>query len=50
MYLTSSFLLLEADEHNRGRRIVPYAGNQHQANYADAMAVDGDHMVGEDAM
>ncbi|KAG8056280.1 hypothetical protein GUJ93_ZPchr0002g26126 [Zizania palustris] len=36
----------ESDEHNRVRRNAPYAGNQHQANYAGAMAVDGGHMVG----
>uniref|UniRef100_A0A0E0QP01 ENT domain-containing protein n=1 Tax=Oryza rufipogon TaxID=4529 RepID=A0A0E0QP01_ORYRU len=36
----------ESDEHNRVRRNAPYAGSQHQANYADAMAVDGGHMLG----
>ncbi|XP_044984233.1 protein EMSY-LIKE 3-like isoform X3 [Hordeum vulgare subsp. vulgare] len=36
----------ESDERNRGRRMGPYGGHQHQANYADAMGVDGDHMVG----
>ncbi|CAM0950840.1 unnamed protein product [Alopecurus aequalis] len=38
----------ESDERNRGRRMGPYTGSQHQANYADAMA-DGDHMVGSAA-
>ncbi|KAF7101807.1 hypothetical protein CFC21_103038 [Triticum aestivum] len=36
----------ESDEQNRGRRMGPYGGHPHQANYADAMGVDGDHMVG----
>ncbi|XBH69384.1 protein EMSY-LIKE 3 isoform X1 [Aegilops tauschii subsp. strangulata] len=36
----------ESDERNRGRRMGPYGGHPHQGNYADAMAVDGDHMVG----
>lgn len=39
-------VLLKSDEHNRVRRNAPYAGSQHQANYADAMAVDGGHMLG----
>lgn len=30
------------DGHNRGRRNALYAGNPHQANYVDAMAIDGD--------
>nr|CAB3452994.1 unnamed protein product [Digitaria exilis] len=32
----------ESDGHNRGRRNALYAGNPHQANYVDAMAIDGD--------
>ncbi|KAM3256148.1 hypothetical protein ACQJBY_048957 [Aegilops geniculata] len=36
----------ESDERNRGRRMGPYGGHLHQGNYVDAMAVDGDHMVG----
>ena len=38
--------LVGTDERNRGRRMGPYTGGHHQGNYADAMAVDGDHMVG----
>ncbi|CAL5065210.1 unnamed protein product [Urochloa decumbens] len=32
----------ESDGHNLGRRNTLFAGNQHQANYVDAMPVDGD--------
>lgn len=39
-------VFMGTDEQNRGRRMGPYGGHPHQGNYADAMAVDGDHMVG----
>lgn len=37
-FFYSTLLLVGTDGHNRGRRNA----NQHQANYVDAMPVDGD--------